>query len=435
MTLSRRQFVSAGAALAAAGAAAPLQAGTAAPAPGATLPPALASLSSITTGAQPIGAAERRARRDKLGALMRHSGVDAVLIEPGSSLVYFTGIEWWISERITAALIMADGGLAFITPAFEEDRLRELLDAQAGAHAKTPANVLTWEEDEDPFVLLGDWLKQPSRKIKTIALDEAVRHFIAHRLQQAAPDIRHTTAVGLVNGCRTVKSAAELALMQLAADVTVAAYRAVYPLVQAGMDNAAIAALMFQAQSRLGGDSPAGGAQVGKGSALPHGSKEPEYVAEGQVVLMDFGCSVGGYRSDISRTFVFGEPNAEQRKLWQQVRRGQDIAFATAKPGTPAREVDIAVRSYYETLGYGPDYRLPGLSHRTGHGIGLDIHEPINFVRNEDTPLVAGMCLSNEPGIYIPGKYGVRLEDCLYITDEGPRWFSTPPERIDEPMG
>jgi len=423
---SRRGFLRAGAALAAAS---PflVRAGADSGASPGTSVSGLAGLSSITQEAQFITGAERQSRRDKLSGLLRENGVFAVLIEPGSSLRYFTGVEWWISERITAGLITADGGLAFITPAFEESRLRELVDV--------PVEVLTWEEDEDPFIILANWLKGQGREHKRVALDEAVRHFIAYRLSEAAPDWEVRSAAAEVNACRMIKSSAELALMQLANDVTVAAYGAVYPLVARGMSGPDISALMHSAQARLGADDPSGGTQVGKGSALPHGSREPEYVAEGMVVLMDFGCSVGGYRSDISRTFVFGEADARQRRLWNLVHRGQEIAFATAQPGTAAGKVDAAVREFYEAEGFGPGYQLPGLSHRTGHGIGMDVHEPINFVGNETAPLEPGMCLSNEPGLYIPGDYGVRLEDCLYITAEGPRYFSTPPPSIDKPMG
>lgn len=422
---SRRGFLRAGAALTVA---APLLARAAAGSGSKPVPVSgLEDLSSMTTQARFITGAERQRRRDKLSGLLRDSGVYAALIEPGSSLRYFTGVEWWISERITAALITADGALAFITPAFEESRLRELVDV--------PVEVLTWEEDEDPFRILADWLNARNRQPKSIALDEAVRHFIAHRLAGAAPDWEIRSAAGEINACRMIKSPAELALMQLANDVTVAAYGAVYPLVDKGMSGPDITALMQAAQTGLGADGPSGGTQVGKGSALPHGSREPEYVAAGMVVLMDFGCSVGGYRSDISRTFVYGEPDARQRRLWNLVHRGQEIAFSAAQPCTPAGRVDAAVRKFYEAEGFGPGYQLPGLSHRTGHGIGMDVHEPINFVGNETTPLEPGMCLSNEPGLYVPGDYGVRLEDCLYITADGPRYFSSPPPGIDKPMG
>lgn len=387
----------------------------------------LDALQPMTGGAVPISDQERSQRRDKLRRLLKAADAQAALIEPGSTLDYFTGVKWWLSERITAALITADGALLFITPAFEESRLREMTTADA--------QIITWEEDEDPFEILASWMKSEYPKAGTLLLDEAVRYFIAYRLGGAASDWSLRSGAEVVNACRMIKSAAELSLMQLASDITIAAYHAVYPLVTVGMSGPQITALMHDAQQRLGGERPGGSAQVNKGTALPHGSREPEFLREGEVVLMDFGCGVGGYRSDISRTFVYGDANAEQRNLWDLVHRGQRLAFDTAQPGTPAGDVDRIVRRLYEREGYGPGYQTPGLSHRLGHGIGMDVHEPINFVGNERTPLQAGMCLSNEPGIYIPGKYGVRLEDCIYITDDGPKWFSEPPASIDKPMG
>lgn len=387
----------------------------------------LDSLRPMTAAVSYIDSAERARRRAKLSRLLKDRGASAALIEPGSTLDYFTGVKWWLSERLTAGLVTAEGALVFITPAFEESRLREM----AGASVE----ILIWEEDEDPFVILASWLKKHHPDAGTLILDEAVRYFVAYRLGAAATDWQLRSGADEVNACRMIKSAAELALMQRANDITIAAYRAVYPLVKSGMSGPEITALMHDAQTRLGGERSSGSAQVGKGTALPHGSREPEYVREGEVILMDFGCGVGGYRSDISRTFVYGEASDHQRQLWALVQRGQELAFATAKPGTPAGEVDRVVRRLYEKEGFGPGYQLPGLSHRLGHGIGMDVHEPINFVGNETTPLQPGMCLSNEPGIYVPGQYGVRLEDCIYMTAEGPRWFSEPPPSIDKPMG
>lgn len=387
----------------------------------------LDSLKPMTGSAAYISDAERQQRRDKLSSILTERNVYAALIEPGSSLDYFTGVKWWLSERLTAGLITADGAQIFITPAFEESRLREM--------AGSSVEILIWQEDEDPFEILAAWIKNRSPKNRTVVLDEAVRYFVAYRLGQAATDWSFRSAANEVNACRMIKSSTELALMQTANDITVAAYQAVHPLVREGMSGPEIGALMHKAQTRLGGESSSGGAQVDKGTALPHGSREPEYVVDGSVVLMDFGCGVGGYRSDISRTFVVGKVSDHQRRLWDLVRRGQDLALATAQPGTPAGEVDRVVRRLYESEGFGPGYGLPGLSHRLGHGIGMDVHEPINFVGNEKTPLQPGMCFSNEPGIYVPGQYGVRIEDCLYITDKGPRWFSEPPTELERPVG
>lgn len=397
-------------------------------APGKTGSP-LDSLTPLTGSAAYITPAERQQRRDKLSGLLDKQGVFAALIEPGSTLQYFTGVQWWLSERLTAGLITSRGDMVFITPGFEESRLREMVGADA--------EILIWQEDEDPFVMLAAWLKtaRGGGGVGTLLLDEAVRYFVAHRLGEAAPSWKLSSGAAEVNACRLIKSSTELALMTLASDITMAAYRAIYPLIEPGMSGPDITALMQEAQTRLGGEKPGGSAQVGKGTALPHGSREPEYVADGEVVLLDFGCGAGGYRSDISRTFVFGKATDHQQHLWDLVHRGQALAFKTAQAGTPAGEVDKVVRRFYESEGFGPGYQTPGLSHRLGHGIGLDVHEPINFVGNETMPLQAGMCFSNEPGLYVPGQYGVRLEDCLYITNDGPRWFSEPSPALDRPMG
>ena len=231
-----------------------------------------------------------------------------------------------------------------------------------------------------------------------------------------------------------LKTPAELALMQTATDVTIAAYRWVHPRVEKGMTGPEVSALMVAATRRLGGTADDAMVLIGEASAYPHGSREVHRVADGQVVLMDCGCTVQGYHSDISRTWVHGSASAAQRKLWNQVAEGQRIALAAAKIGAPAGTVDDAVRGAYTKWGYGPGYKLPGLSHRTGHGIGMDGHEPVNLVHGEAMPLAAGMCFSNEPGIYIPGQFGVRLEDCFHMTAQGPRWFSTPPASIDAPV-
>jgi len=232
-----------------------------------------------------------------------------------------------------------------------------------------------------------------------------------------------------------IKTPAEIALMQTATDVTMAASRWLHPRVEAGMTGGEIGALMSAATRKLGGDPEFSMALIGPAAALPHGSREVHRVADGEIVLMDCGCTVEGYQSDVSRTFVHGTPSTAQRTVWDQVAKGQQVAFAAAKPGVPAGSIDDAVRRYYESIGYGPRYRLPGLSHRTGHGIGMDGHEPVNLVHGETTPIAPGMCFSDEPGLYLPGKFGVRLEDCFHMTADGPKWFSTPPVSIDQPIG
>lgn len=374
----------------------------------------------------PIGAAERMARIAKAQRLMREQGVAALLVEPGSSLIYFTGVRWSRSERLTCAIIPAEGDIGVVTPFFEEPSVRESL--------AVTADVRTWQEHEDPLALVAGWLRDRKLGAGVIGIEETNRYFIVDGLARNLPSATLKNGASVVRGCRMIKSSAEIALMQHATDITMAAYRYAIPKVEAGMRPSDIGRMMNQATVALGGDPEFSLVLLGEASAYPHGSGKPQIVKPGEVVLMDCGCAVEGYQSDVSRTFVFGEPTARQRKVWGEVKRGQAIAFEAAKLGVSAGSVDDAARSYYVGLGYGPDYKLPGLSHRTGHGIGLDGHEPVNLVRGETTKLAPGMCFSDEPGIYIPGEFGVRLEDCFHMTEAGPKWFSQPSVSIETPV-
>ncbi|RYE03336.1 MAG: aminopeptidase P family protein [Sphingomonadales bacterium] len=384
-------------------------------------------LTNITGGARPIGPEERAARIERAQKLMQANNIGAVLIEPGSSLIYFTGVRWGRSERLTCVVIPAEGEPCIVTPFFEEPSVRESLGV--------PASIRVWQEDEDPLKVVAGFLNDRKLAAKPVGIEETNRFFIVDGLQRALPSARIVSANPVVRGCRMLKTAPEIALMQLATDVTLAAYRWTWPQIRAGMTPGDIAALMRTATRKLGGGDDWNLILLGEAAAYPHGSGKPQKVVPGEVVLMDCGCSVQGYQSDVSRSFVFGEPSAHQRKVWDQVARGQQIAFEAAQIGKPAGSVDDAVRRYYVSEGYGPDYKLPGLSHRTGHGIGMDGHEPVNLVRGEKTLLAPGMCFSNEPGIYIPGSFGIRLEDCFYMTKAGPKWFSEPPKSIDSPFG
>ena len=381
---------------------------------------------NLAANAKPISAEERRARVAKAGALMRANDIDVVLIEAGSSLVYFTGIHWWRSERLTGAVITREGEIAVVTPFFEEPSVRETLELDA--------QVLTWNEDEDPLALIGDWLGKRGLAKGKIGIEETVRYFAVDGLQHAMPDADLVSANPVVRGCRMIKSPAELALMQVANDITLAAYRHMYRKIEAGMTPADVGKLINGATVAMGGNPEFALVLLGEASAYPHGTGKPQAVREGEVVLLDCGCNVHGYQSDISRSFVFGEANEEQRLVWNRMRKGQQIAFEAAQVGTEAGKVDDAVRAYYETLGYGPGYQLPGTSHRTGHGIGLDGHEWVNFVRGNKTPLAPGMCFSNEPMIAIYGEFGIRLEDCLYMTQDEARFFSQQSPAIDKPF-
>lgn len=392
--------------------------------------PALAQtggLTPMTGGVVPIGKAERLARMAKAQGLMKAQGLSALVVEPGAALTYFTGVRWNRSERVTAAIIPVEGETLIVTPHFEEPSVRETL--------AVPGEVRVWQEDENPAAVVAGWLKERKLAAGKIGVEETVRFFVSDGLARLLPDARIVSGAPVVRGCRMIKSPAEIALMQTASDITIAAYRHTWPRIEKGMTPRDIGAIMNRATAALGGVPEFELILLGEASAYPHGSGKPQAVREGEVVLMDCGCAVEGYQSDISRTFVFGEPTKKQRLVWEHVRRGQQIAFETAQVGTAAGAVDDAVRAYYEPLGYGPRYRLPGLSHRTGHGIGLDGHEPVNFVHGEATKLAPGMCLSDEPGLYLPGEFGVRLEDCLHMTPGGPKWFSVPPPSLDKPFG
>lgn len=386
-----------------------------------------AALPNLAAKAISIGKEERLARIAKAKALMTANDIGALLIEPGSSLIYFTGVQWWRSERLTAAILTREGEVAVVTPFFEEPSVRESLGIEA--------EILTWDEDENPLAKVAAWLGKRGLARGRIGVEETVRYFAVDALEKAMPQATVVNGAPVVRGCRMIKSPAELALMQVANDITIAAYRHTAPRVEEGMTPADIGAIMRAATVAMGARSEFELILLGEASAYPHGSGKPQRVTKGEVVLMDCGASVYGYQSDISRSFVFGDATARQRQVWAQMRQGQEVAFAAARVGAPAGSVDDAVRAYYEGLGWGPGYKLPGTSHRTGHGIGLDGHEPVNLVRGEKTPLAPGMCFSNEPGIYIPGEFGIRLEDCFYMTADGPRWFSEPPPSIDAPFG
>ena len=372
----------------------------------------------------PITSAERMQRIARAQELMRAAGLKALLVEAGSSLVYFTGVRWSRSERLTGALIPADGEPLLVTPAFEEPSIRERL--------QIPADVRVWNEHQNPAVVLADWLKAHGSGRGPVGVEDTVRYFVFDGLRSLGVGTRGDA--GVVRACRVVKSPAEIALMQAANDITVAAYRETGRQIARGMTPEDIGRIMSAAMTRRGATTEFTLVLIGEASAYPHGSGRPQDVKPGDVVLMDCGCNVEGYQSDISRTVVIGEPTRQQRAIWDLVRRGQQIAFEKAAVGTPAGALDDAVRAAYEAAGYGPGYELPGTPHRTGHGIGLDGHEPVNLVHGETTRLAPGMCFSNEPGIYIPGSFGVRLEDCMHMTATGPAWFSVPPSSIDAPL-
>jgi len=374
----------------------------------------------------PISSAERLQRLTRARDMMRQKGIGAILIESGPSLDYYTGIQWWRSERLTGVVIPAEGDPIVVTPFFERPSIEEMLSVKA--------EIRTWQEDEEPLKLVADFLKERKVVGEPVGFEETNRFFLEDRLKQQFSGAPIVSANPVVRAQRMIKSPTELALMQAAADIMAASLRYAGQRTRVGMAPPEIDGLIAAAQKKLGGAYDGGLVLIGEASAYPHGSKQPHTVQRGDVVLLDCTCSVHGYQADITRTFVVGDPSPEVRKVWDQVHRGQQIAVTAAKVGAPAGSVDDAVRGTYESWGYGPRYKLPGTSHRTGHGIGMEVHEPINLVHGETTPLAPGMCFSNEPGIYIPGKFGIRLEDCFHITADGPKFFTTPPPSIDRPF-
>jgi Xaa-Pro dipeptidase len=379
----------------------------------------------MTGDAKPITPEERKARLAKVQGLMQEKKIAALLVESGSALEYFTGIHWWTSERVTAAVIPARGPVIIITPFFESPSIREML--------QVPGEIRPWQEDESPFELIAKSVNGIGEG--SLAVDANVRFFIVDAVTKAAGGRRATVPGSeLVRACRMVKSPAELALMQIANNITLAAIRYVHANIHVGMQTADVARLMSDATSSLGGGDDFSLALLNEASAFPHGSKVVQTVREGSVILIDSGCNVHGYQSDISRTWVFGEPTPRQREVWNLVKRGQELALETAKIGTPVGNIDRTVRAFYESKGWSKNYALPGLPHRTGHGIGMDAHENPYLVRSDATPLAAGMCFSDEPGIYIPGEFGIRLEDCWYMTEQGPKLFTPLAKSLDQPV-
>ena len=375
----------------------------------------------------PISQAERLQRIARARQLMQQNGIGAVVVESGSSLDYLTGVQWHRSERLTAAVIPAQGDPIIVTPFFERPSVAETL--------AVPAEIRTWDEDQEPLKLVADFLRERGVAGEPVGFEETDRYFIVNRLAQQLPGLKAVTANPVVRALRLTKSPAELALMQAANDITLRAMRHAGEGTRLGMTPGDFGAAIDASTIVLGGSPEFALVLIDEASAQPHGSNKPQLVRRGSTILFDCGCTVHGYQSDISRTFVFGaDATADQRKVWNQVRAGQQIAIRAAKVGVPAGSVDDAVRAAYTSWGYGPGYKLPGLSHRTGHGIGMDGHEPAYLVHGDTTPLVPGMCFSDEPGIYIPGKFGVRLEDCWYMTNSGPRFFTQPPPSIESPF-
>ncbi|MDV6330357.1 Xaa-Pro peptidase family protein [Asticcacaulis sp. 201] len=381
----------------------------------------LAKLSPYAALAPAITVAERLARIEKARKLTRDMGADALLVGAGASLNYFAGVPWGASERLVAMLLPVSGDPVMICPFFEQGSFE--------ADLKISADLRLWQEHESPHALIRQAMDDWGASV--IAVDPAMSFEMVSRLgRETGLDIREASSV--INGCRMYKSAAEIALMQQAKDMTLLVHQATARMLHEGITTTEVKNFIEAAHRRLGA---AGNSfvivQFGHATAYPHGLPGEQALADGDLVLVDTGCYVQGYTSDITRTYSFGQPTADQRRIWDIEKEAQAAAFARVEMGLPCEAVDYAARDILQKHGLGPDYNLPGTPHRTGHGIGLSIHEPAYLVRGDTTPLAPGMCFSNEPMIVVPEQFGVRLEDHMYVTEAGAKWFTEPQEAID----
>ena len=390
---------------------------------------ALAKLSDMTGGLAPIEEAEFRARLEKAAQLMREKNWQALLVSAGSSMLYFTGTRWHPSERLVAALIFPDASIVYISPEFEVSTITDFMGL------KSP--VRSWEEHECPYSLVSEILSEKNITSGKLGMDEAAPFFVSNGIAKAAPDLEMVDGAEITARCRMIKSPAEIAIIQRVMDMTIEVHKATASILTAGISTTEVVSFIDKAHRKVGATKGNFFAIVlfGEATAYPHGVKDPQILKEGDMVLVDSGCSVHDYISDITRTYVYGTPTERQRQVWGDERAAQQAAFDAISEGAAIAAVDAAARGELESRGYGPGYRVPGLPHRTGHGIGLDIHEWPYLVGNNDTKLETGMCLSIEPMLCIYGEFGVRLEDHFHIGESGPKWFTQPSKCIDDPFG
>jgi Xaa-Pro dipeptidase len=393
------------------------------------LPQSIAALKSMKDQAKPITLEERLERQAKARRLMEANRIDALLLMEGTSLKYFTGIDWWGGERLFAMVLPAKGTAFYVCPAFEEGRAREQI-------AKSPdgerADVRTWQEDANPYQLVAQGLRDRGISTGILGMDETVHFIFSNGIAQAVLQANIVSGTPVTAGCRMVKSDHEIELMRLANKVTLTAYEATYRALREGMTQSEFAELIGAAYTRLGFPGEAS-VQVAGYSALPHGSAAPQVIREGAIVMVDDGCAVEGYQSDITRTFVLGKASDKMKTVFEIVHQAQTAALKSARPGVQCQAVDAAARKVITDAGYGPGYKY--FTHRVGHGIGIDGHEWPYLVRGSTTPLAPNMTFSDEPGIYIQGEFGIRLEDDMRITENGAELFTAQSPSLEDPFG
>jgi len=386
----------------------------------------LAKLKNMTEQIQPIKLQEYQQRIAKAVTKLKQLACDAMYIHAGTNLSYFTGTNWYPSERMVGAILTIDGNLEYIAPYFEVATLQGFMCVNG------PVNA--WQEHESPYVLLADCMQR--QNVKTVAVDENLPYFMFDAIRKASPASLFENGQVITQHVRCRKSITEIALMQTAKNMTLEVHKAAAKILRVGITTEEVCAFIHQAHQQVG--APKGSyfciVLFGEDTAYPHGVKHPKPLADNDMVLIDTGCEVAHYISDITRSYVFGQATERHREIWQAEKSAQEAAFAAAQLGIPCEQVDAAARQQLAALGFGPDYETPGLPHRTGHGIGMNIHEGPYLVRGDKTPLDVGMCFSNEPMLCVPGEFGVRLEDHFYMTEQGPKWFTEPSHSIDNPF-
>jgi Xaa-Pro dipeptidase len=396
------------------------------------LPPAIAALTSRKSEAVPITLDEREHRIERARELLVKDKFSALVICTGTSLNYFTGLRWGQSERFFAWVLPTKGNPFVVCPVFEEGRVRERMEAKpATLPQASVTKVYTWNEDESPYALLAKALKEAGIATGKIGIEERTQFAFADGIAHASPTLTAVSGTPVTAGCRAIKSPAELALMRLANDNTLKVYEAAWKSLEPGMTNRQVSELIAAAYLRTGfpGDASC---QVGEYSALPHGSLQPQVIKEGEIILLDDGCTVEGYQSDISRSFVLGKATDKQKQVFDIVHKAQSAALVAGKAGQPCHAVDDAARKVITDAGYGPDYKH--FTHRLGHGIGMDGHEWPYLVRGNNTVLEPGMTFSDEPGIYIVGEFGIRLEDDWVCTPSGGDMFTPQSPSLEQPF-
>lgn len=396
------------------------------------LPPAIAALNSLRAEAKPITVEERAQRQEKARQLMRENNLAAILLPQGTSLAYFTGIRWEGGERLFAMLLPAKGQAFYVTPAFEEGRAREqIAQSPDSSNPSSIIDVRPWQEDESPYARVAQGLSDRGLSSATIGIEETTKFLFSDDLRKAVPSAQFTSATPVTARCRMIKSRHEIDLMRLASRATLTAYEATYHSMKVGMTQHDVADMLQNAHRKLGFE---GGAdvQVGEFSSFPHGSVQPQVIREGTIVMIDGGCSVEGYQSDITRTFVLGKASDKMKQVFEIVHQAQSAALAAAKPGAEAGSVDAAARKVITGAGYGPDYTY--FTHRLGHGMGMDGHEWPYLVRGNTTKLQPEMTFSDEPGIYIRGEFGIRLEDDMHITESAAELFTPQSQSLENPF-